>query len=66
MTDTFECDECGDEMPTAKRWRDLLPNQPEDADEVAVDDLCPRCSTRKDGSRLFRAGDDLPGGESDA
>ncbi|MBX0323857.1 hypothetical protein EGH21_12535 [Halomicroarcula sp. F13] len=58
--DTFACDGCGDETPIGSRWRYLRPDQPDD--EIATDHLCPRCSTRKDSSRLFRSADDIGGG----
>jgi len=63
---TFTCDGCGEVTPTDKRYRYLRPNQPEDEGEPVTDELCPRCSTRKDSSRLFRADADLTGGESGA
>lgn len=59
---TFDCDGCGEETPTDKRYRYLRPNQPDDAGEPVTDELCPRCSTGKDSSRLFRADADLTGG----
>ncbi|WP_135304132.1 hypothetical protein [Haloarcula amylovorans] len=63
--ETFDCDNCGDETLTSERFRYLRPDQPDEG-PIQSDDLCPRCSTRKDNSRLFRSGDDLIGGDSDA
>ncbi|KOX92833.1 hypothetical protein AMS69_10265 [Haloarcula rubripromontorii] len=62
----FTCDGCGQETLTEKRYRYLRPNQPDEEGEPATDELCPRCSTGKDSSRLFRADEDLTGGESGA
>ncbi|QIO23563.1 hypothetical protein [Haloarcula sp. JP-L23] len=59
--DTFECDGCGEETPVGNRWRYLRPDQLDDG-PLQHDELCPRCSTRKDSSRLFRSADDIWGG----
>ncbi|GCF13259.1 hypothetical protein Harman_11940 [Haloarcula mannanilytica] len=66
MSDTFTCDGCGEETPTGDRYHYLRPNQPADEGEPVTDELCPRCSTRKDSSRVFRADGDLSGGDGGA
>jgi len=63
---TFTCDDCGDETPTDKRSRYLRPNQPADEGEPVTGELCPRCTTGKASSRLFRADEDIAGGDGGA
>ena len=60
--DTFECEDCGDQVLTEDRWRYMYPDQP-DVGPVQYEQLCPECSTKKASQRLFRGADDQQRGD---